>query len=534
MRHLKQELDAFFDYYKKNQKIQTIPQDITSFATNELISLWEKQNKTLYHLLGDQLIYKVPIKIEISEEEMIEKLSESEKFDKYVEGILRFFDYYWASHNWYSYEERDKILDFYTNAKYYAQNRYTGPTFLVGDFKVQKNCRFFKTAIKLASKISNGLADYVRSASKDVSLVLNQRYLEGNLCLSIHPIDYLTASVNECGWSSCYNPFKSTGNNFRATIAYMMNPYTVIAYLESHKPMHLGELEVSNKKWRNFFYIDGDVLVGVHGYPYDNLALDEIALKTLNELSGNKYKYRFEGNLPYSTEYNWIEDPEMDSADIYEDDFIDNKHVFYSTSDNEYLVRILDFTAPVICLGCGTINPDYPKYNAGNIICNSCSPTVYCDYCGREVSEKDIYKVPDGSQSCFDCLIDDIGTEFSCYAMDYYTKEIFEREEEDWLDLEVAIDETISTGYYINILTKNLSKILKPDTEIKFDKYDHPYIYFDELSEAGIDAMWYPYQKTLNDNGIKESLPRCDYGVLDKISLKISGEVGRYWLMLNL
>ena len=246
MRYLKQELDAFFNYYKKNQKIETIPQDMTSFATNELISLWEKQNKTLYHLLGDQLIYKVPIKIEISEEEMIEKLSESEKFDKYVEGVLRFFDYYWASHTWYSYDERDKILDFYTNAKYYAQNRYTGSTFLVGDFKVQKNCRFFKTAIKLASKISNGLADYVRSASKDVSLILNQRYLEGNLCLSIHPIDYLTASVNECGWSSCYNPFKSTGDNFRATIAYMMNPYTIIAYLESHKPMHLGEIEVSN------------------------------------------------------------------------------------------------------------------------------------------------------------------------------------------------------------------------------------------------------------------------------------------------
>ena len=532
MRYLKQELDAFFDYYKKNQKIEIIPQDMTSFATNELISLWEKQNKTLYHLLGDQLIYKIPIKIENSEEEMIEKLSESEEFDRYIGGVLRFFDYYWCSHNWYSYEERDRILDFYTNAKYYAQNRYTGSTFLVGDFKIQKNCRFFKTAIKLASKISNGFADFVRSASKDISLILNQRYLEGNLCLSIHPIDYLTASVNECGWSSCYNPFKSTGSNFRATIAYMMNPYTIIAYLESHKPMHLGELEVSNKKWRNFFYIDGDVLVGIKGYPYENTALNDIVLKTLNELSGNKYKYRLK-NIPFSTEYNWVED-EMDSADIYEDDLLDTPHTFYCTTDNNYLIRVLDFTAPVICLGCGTINPEYPKYNAGNIICNSCSPKTYCEYCGREVLEKDIREMPDGSYSCIECLIDGVEADYIPYAMDYCTKEIFEKEEEDWLDLEVAIDETISTGYYINILTKNVSKILKPSTKIKFDKYDHPYIYFDELSEAGIDAMWYPYQKMRDDNGIKEPLPRCDYGVLDKISFKISGEVGRYWLMLNL
>lgn len=533
MRYLKQELDAFFDYYKKNQKIETIPQDMTSFATNELISLWEKQNETLYHLLGDQLIYKVPIKIENSEEEMIEKLSESEEFDRYIGGVLRFFDYYWSSHSWYSYEERDKILDFYTNAKYYAQNRYTGSTFLVGDFKVQKNCRFFKTAIKLATKISNGLADYIRSASKDVSLILNQRYLEGNLCLSIHPIDYLTASVNECGWSSCYNPFNSTGNNFRATIAYMMNPYTVIAYLESHKPMHLGELEVSNKKWRNFFYIDGDVLVGVHGYPYDNSALDEIALKTLNELSGNKYKYHFK-DIPFSTRYNWVDDAEMDSADIYEDDFMENSHIFYCTTDDEYTVKVFDFTAPVICLGCGTINPEYPRYNAGNIICNSCSPKIYCDYCGKEVPEKDIREMPDGTKSCLDCLIDGVEAEFNPYAIDYCTKEIFEKEEEAWLDLEVAMDETISTGLYISILKKNLPKILKPEAKIRFDKYNHPYVYFDELSEAGIDAMWYPYQKMRDDNGIKEPLPRCDYEVVDKISFKISGEVGRYWLMLNL
>lgn len=46
--------------------------------------------------------------------------------------------------------------------------------------------------------------------------------------------------------------------------------------------------------------------------------------------------------------------------------------------------------------------------------------------------------------------------------------------------------------------------------------------------------MWYPYQKMRDDNGIKEPLPRCDYEVVDKISFKISGEVGRYWLMLNL
>lgn len=533
MRYLKQELDAFFDYYKEHQKIETIPEDINTFATNELISLWKKQNETLYHLLEDKLIYKVPVKIAYTDEEMIEKLSKSEEFNEYIEGILRFFDYYWASHNWYSYADRDKILNFYTNAKYYAQNRYTGPTFLVGDFKVQKNCRFFKTAIKLATKkLSVGFADFLGTMSKDISVILNQRYLEGNLCLSIHPIDYLTASVNKSGWSTCYNPFKCTGDYFRATIAYMMNPYTIIAYLESHKPMHLGELEVSNKKWRNFFYIDEDVLTSVRGYPYDNSALDKIALKTLNELSGNKYKHCLK-NIPYSTEYNWIED-EMVSADIYEDDFIENPHTFYCTTDDKYTIRVLDFTAPVICLGCGTINPEFPVYNAGNIICNSCSPKIYCDYCGREIPEKDVYKMSNNTNSCLECLIDGIEAESNPYTIDYCTKEIFEKEDEDWLDLEVAIDETISTGYYINILKKNLPKILKPEVEIKFDKYGHEYIYFDELTNAGIDAMWYPQQKIREDNNIKDPLPRCDYEILDKISFNLHGEVGRYWLMLNL
>ena len=35
------------------------------------------------------------------------------------------------------------------------------------------------------------------------SLVTNQANLKGYITLSIHPLDYMTMSDNNCGWDSC-------------------------------------------------------------------------------------------------------------------------------------------------------------------------------------------------------------------------------------------------------------------------------------------------------------------------------------------
>ena len=64
------------------------------------------------------------------------------------------------------------------------------------------------------------------------SRMLNDKRLEGELCLSIHPLDYMTMSENNCDWTSCMN-WPEGGCYRGGTIEMMNSPMVIVAYLKS-------------------------------------------------------------------------------------------------------------------------------------------------------------------------------------------------------------------------------------------------------------------------------------------------------------
>lgn len=79
------------------------------------------------------------------------------------------------------------------------------------------------------------------------SMCTNTTALEGKLCLSIHPLDYMTMSDNACDWSSCMS-WQEDGCYRMGTVEMMNSPCVIVAYLESSHPMYFSREATWNSK----------------------------------------------------------------------------------------------------------------------------------------------------------------------------------------------------------------------------------------------------------------------------------------------
>ena len=196
------------------------------------------------------------------------------------------------------------------------------------------------------------------------SQILNQKSVRGNLCLSIHPLDFVTMSDNDCGWNSCMQWMEDTGDYRLGTIEMMNSPCVVIAYVESHDPMKLfspyGAEEWNNKKWRQLYIIDRTIILGNRQYPYDNLDLQGAAITWLrdimnslpgygpypnetinlniqrtNVIKDKRIKFNFYTNYMYNDVYDYklafIADQHLEDGDTYD----------------------INFSGPAVCNRCG-------------------------------------------------------------------------------------------------------------------------------------------------------------------------------------
>ena len=133
---------------------------------------------------------------------------------------------------------------------------------------------------------------------QECSRVRNTAEINANLCLSIHPLDYMTASYNDNNWHSCMNWLQ--GEYRRGVIEMMNSKCVVVAYLESaHDKLTFYGADVhywNSKKWREFFIVRPNYITGIKGYPYWNRNLEDTVLFWLKDL----YKDVFSGKYSNS------------------------------------------------------------------------------------------------------------------------------------------------------------------------------------------------------------------------------------------
>ena len=110
--------------------------------------------------------------------------------------------------------------------------------------------------------------EYLRMIQDKGSEIIQKATVTGELCFSIHPLDFLSLSENAADWRSCH----SLDGEYRAgNLSYMADSSTVIAYVKSKEDKDIGNrfpFKWNNKKWRMLLHFDNYWYAVFAGRPY--------------------------------------------------------------------------------------------------------------------------------------------------------------------------------------------------------------------------------------------------------------------------
>jgi len=255
--------------------------------------------------------------------------------------------------------------------------------------------------------------------------------LNGTLCLSIHPLDYMTMSDNSNDWTTCLS-WRGRGGCFRAGTTEMLNSNCVIvAYLKDNQK-HLkidndGSVFWNSKRWRSLFVVTPDLISGIKEYPFVSNELNDMVYDWLRELAAKNADEHYDVCKTYDKFDDIVY---KDSNIIFTTDLMYNdyeavskfgrKIYFNNQTQNQKTVDIkpIKYSGKTQCMWCGTTNADYihplnvaRSFNSRYLCCEYCEfPIIYCDSCGNEIylsdednGIQDGYRYYNGEIWCEDC-----------------------------------------------------------------------------------------------------------------------------------
>lgn len=380
---------------------------------NIFLRSWAKNKEHLYKAFGNNFIIKQPVEFALGEEDLVFNfqqqccLKDYLVIDEYISRILAMF--------WDEPELKAKLTNFISDYKDLANNSYSGETFIIPkehtingkELKVQHGCKILKTFKKILDALNIQLYDYEQFRLAHAR-VLNQKSIKGNLCLSIHPLDFMTMSDNNCGWDTCTSWVIHSGEHRMGTLEMMNSSRVVLAYLElPEDPIYIGDFAWSNKHWRQLIVVTKDLIAGNKQYNYTNDYFEATAMTWLKELCEKELGYG-----PYTTELEKFNNATISTVNnkpmfinLFTTHMYNDFGVKHSVFVNQHLKTTsfnINYSAPAICASCGGfIENDADPIN---IECIKCSGLVKCNICGDYVYET--CELDDGRQCCINCYDD--------------------------------------------------------------------------------------------------------------------------------
>ena len=415
----------------------------------DFLSIWrEQKSSTLLPLLGNQLI----LRKEIYYEKTIEQMrKEANGYPEILTFRSLLYNYTCSNPNDLEYFKIYYITcgdDFYTNT-------YTGKaeTFVINGktLKLLPGAKISKFLKKVSFLL--GFEKEYEAFRIAHSQLLNEHKIAGTLCLSIHPLDYITMSDNDCDWDSCMAWEKRSGCGIgeyrRGTIEMLNSPYVLVAYLESATPMERYNLHWANKKWRELFIVHDACISGITGYPYNNKDLELAVLSWLRELAATNLGRNYE-STPIKIDYDYKDSKRtitFDTDVMYNDFMSDNRYLLLNpeATGNFYI----NYSGLVICPICGKVDGDYTE--PSQLICNSCEAIYTCESCGETITDlDDVFTTEDGEIICHDCYV---------YYYSHCDECNCEKRNSDLLTCYLALDHDNITYYKIIICEDCLKKL---------------------------------------------------------------------------
>lgn len=268
--------------------------------------------------------------------------------------------------------------------------------------------------MKLSKAIGKYFSDEYNALTIDmvqteISMLIQQNCIKGKLCLSVHPLDFLSSSENNHNWRSCH----ALDGDYRAgNMSYMLDNCTIMAYLKSDKPdgslpRFPSDVPWNDKKWRCLFHFDfnrGLVWAG-RQYPFStNVALDYV-VDLFDEVKFFSDDYR--GPNPFSIWENRVikGDTKIEGLDTY------LREPYYVTYGGVYPLRnfveggkkSLNFNDVLDSSYYKPLCYSYKNCRADLFLCGLpiiIGTKVPCVHCG----ENHIF--PNGTFLCEDCMLE--------------------------------------------------------------------------------------------------------------------------------
>ena len=286
------------------------------FVDNKtFLRFWETAKAPMIEAFGGRLIAKERISSKVEEDELRDKMREVFQLTEFTRFKDALMDYLERENgeDWTKRTLRteDGVLTSPFEMFYYhlfriqewISNRYEGETFEIklGDGKVIKlahGCKVMRVLGRMAKACGEKCAEWFEFLRLRQSQVLNEARINANLCISIHPLDFITASYNANDWCSCM--CWEDGEYRRGVIEMMNSPMVVCAYLESGSEVlawdndpGMPRLKWNSKKWREFFIVRPDMIVGIKGYPYWNRNLEDTVINRLADIFAPVFKTKY-------------------------------------------------------------------------------------------------------------------------------------------------------------------------------------------------------------------------------------------------
>lgn len=392
---------------------------------NYILRVWaEAKSKYLFKLFGEKLILSRNINVKKEPQELTRELElmyhSNDKYSNFIKEyrtnvVDAWYAYYSPStlgqknYDWSIYNTLDSLI----NPENLATNIYNGETFEFSlphfekPLKINKGAKITRTLGKIAELC--GITESFEDFRIAHSQVLNQKSFHGNLCLSIHPFDYMTMSDNASGWSSCMS-WQNAGCYCQGTVEMMNSPMVVVAYLNAEKDMSVPggfDYTWNNKKWRELFIVTPEMIGNIKGYPYRSDFLASYVLSWLKELAETA---NFSNYAETITTYNAFEDFELNNCTVsivpvtvqMYNDFSDNQLAYFSVSNPIQDTYSVNYSGESECMNCGSTSCYFSS--EGNLMGECCDEYYECEECGDHFSSSDDLVEIDGVMLCHDCV----------------------------------------------------------------------------------------------------------------------------------
>lgn len=274
-------MDNYDDIQAQFNEVIEFSQGIKNPKTDVLFADWWKNKQYFIELFNGQLIYEVPYKVQLT----LNAEDSKQLIDDFIDYVEKGFN------------NLDLANFIWTN----------GVTGFLENKVLYPYCDIEKGIdIKTGSKLIKAFKHFEKDKKalnliqSKASQITQKNEVEGTLCFSVHPLDYLSSSENNYNWSTCHS---LRGVYRSGNLSYMADDSTILCYLKGEDnvkiPMFPNNVKWNSKKWRMLLHFsqNKNLVFAGRQYPINSKSPYEEILKAFRALGKCKSGWKRTYNI---------------------------------------------------------------------------------------------------------------------------------------------------------------------------------------------------------------------------------------------